>query len=184
MVACQRSTGSWLARMMEPRSCRSSMISMRSRRWAAVRSIIAQSSKIRTLTLLTWRISRPTPLPSRATARSSSSRDRRVYKHAVTLAGSLIAQRTGNPTFARPGFPGHDQMAAFADPAAGEQIADHALFQAACRLHVEVFEAGGLTKARLPQTGEQRRVGAVGRLAVDQQGELVGKIQLAAIGEV
>ena len=104
-------------------------------------------------------------------------------QHAVPLAGGLIAQRTGNPAFARPGFPGHDQMAVFADPAAGEQIADHALVQAARRLHVEVLEAGGLTQARLSQTGEQGRVGAIGRLAVDQQGELVGKIQLAAIGE-
>ena len=74
-------------------------------------------------------------------------------------------------------------MAVFADPAAGEQITDHALVQAARRLHVEVLEAGGLTQARLSQTGEQGRVGAIGRLAVDQQGELVGKIQLAAIGE-
>ena len=74
-------------------------------------------------------------------------------------------------------------MAAFAEPAAGEQITDHALVQAARRLHVEVLEAGGLTQARLSQTGEQGRVGAIGRLAVDQQGELVGKIQLAAIGE-
>ena len=104
-------------------------------------------------------------------------------QHAVPLAGGLIAQRTGNPTFARPGFPGQDQMAMLADPAAGEQIADHALVQAARRLHVEVLEAGGLTQARLSQTREQGRIGAVSRLAIDQQGELVGKIELAAIGE-
>src|SRR5208282_3363912 len=159
MVACQLSTGSWLARMMEPRSCRSSTISMRSRRWAAVRSIMAQSSRINTLTLVTLRIRRPAPLPSPRDGKVVKQARQARVEHAIALAGGLIAQSTAKPTLAGTGFAGNDQMAVLADPAASEQIADRAFVQAARRLHVEVLKAGGLAQASLLQPGLHGGIG-------------------------
>lgn len=72
-------------------------------------------------------------------------------------------------------------MVVIGDPAAGEQITDQAFIQAARGLEVEVLEAGGLAQLRSFQPGRQRDVGAIGGFAVDQQRELVGEVEPAAV---
>jgi hypothetical protein len=70
---------------------------------AAVRSIIAQSSRISTLTLATWRYP-----PADAGAEPCNGKiveqSRQAHvQHAVALAGGLVAQRAGKPAFAGAG---------------------------------------------------------------------------------
>ena len=102
-------------------------------------------------------------------------------EYAEALPGRLVAEGTANPRFAGAGRPGDDQMAVIGDPAAGEQITDQAFVQAARGLEVEVLEAGGLSQLRPLQPGRQRDVVAIGGFAVDQQRELVGEVEPAAV---
>ncbi len=105
-------------------------------------------------------------------------------EHAVAFSGGLIAQSACDPAFASAGSTSNNQMAALTDPAASEQIADHPFVQTARGFYIEVLKAGGLTQASLLQADLHGRIGAVCRLAIDEQGKLVGEVQLAAIGEV
>ena len=72
-------------------------------------------------------------------------------------------------------------MAVLGDPAAGEQIADQPLVQAAARFQIEVLEAGRLTQASALEPHLQSGIGPVGRLPLDQQGELIIEVELATV---
>ena len=67
------------------------------------------------------------------------------------------------------------------DPAAGEQIADQPLVQAAARFQIQVLEAGRLTQASALEPHLQGGVGPVSRLPLDQQGELIIEVELATV---
>ena len=105
-------------------------------------------------------------------------------ENAVAFPRRLVAQRAGEPTLARAGRPGDGCVAALLDPTAGEQVTDHDLVQPPPRLHNEVLKAGGLPQAGLLKAAMQSCVGAVGRLAVNQQRQLLVKVHLSAIEKI
>src|SRR3954447_15278090 len=164
--------------MIEPRSWRSSTISIRSRRWVALSSLIIQSSTSRRSTLAIRRIRAPAPEPSRAVAMSARQPG---VEHAEAFPRRLIAQGTGDPGLARAGRPSQDHVAVLGDPAAGEQIADQPLVQAAARFQIEVLETGRLTQASALEPHFQGGVGPVSRFPLDQQSELIIEVELAAV---
>ena len=77
--------------------------------------------------------------------------------------------------------PGQDHVAVLADPAAGEQIADQSLVQAAARLQIQVPEAGRLPQAGALEPHLQSGIGAVSRFPLDQQGELIIEVEPATV---
>jgi hypothetical protein len=72
-------------------------------------------------------------------------------------------------------------VAVLAYPAAGEQIADQSRVQAAARLQIQVLEAGRLAQAGTLEPHLQSGLGAVGRLALDQQGKLILEVEPATV---
>ena len=82
---------------------------------------------------------------------------------------------------ARAGRPGQHQVTVLAYPAAGEQIADQRLVQAAARVQIQVLEAGRLSQTSALEPHFQSGIGAVGRFPLDQQGELIIEVEPAAV---
>ena len=61
------------------------------------------------------------------------------------LPASLVAERTGEPTLAQSGRPGHEEIAAFRDPIAGREFEEQRAVEPARGLIVDILDAGEVT---------------------------------------
>ena len=87
------------------------------------------------------------------------------------IAASLVAERTGNPTFADTGRADDQQVLASFDPLAGDELLEQRLVEAARCLRVDVLDDSVLSQLCEAQAVHQPLVLALGRFAIDEQRE-------------
>ena len=94
-----------------------------------------------------------------------------MIEDGAVVAAGLVAERACNPTFADAGRADDEQVLVACDPVAGDELLEQRPVEAARRFVVDILDDGGLAQAGEPQAAIEPLVLALGRLAVDQQGE-------------
>lgn len=100
-----------------------------------------------------------------------------LIENSVVVAAGLVGERAGEPAFADAGRALDDQVLCGGDPVTGDQPLEQRAVQSAGAAVVDVLDGGALAQAGLPQPGGQPAIGALGGLAIEQQGEPLGMAQ-------
>ena len=157
--------------MVEPRPCRSSMISKRSRRCSAVmgaKSPVVEDQKLDASQAL----EQPRVMAVAACQRERIEESwQALIENRSVIPTGLVAERAGNPTLADAGRADDEQVLVPLDPLAGDELLEQCLVEPARRLHVDILDDGVLSQACEAQAADQPLVLALGRLAIDQQSE-------------
>src|SRR5262249_40658339 len=97
----------------------------------------------------------------------------------VAIAAGLLGQGAGQPRFADSAWPSNQQIAVLGDPAAGGELLEQRLVEAPGGPEVDVLDTGlAVTQAGGAQPALEALVAAIGGLAVEQQRQPFGVIQL------
>ena len=94
-----------------------------------------------------------------------------MVEHRAIVAAGLVAERTGEPTFAEPGFADDDQVLAPGNPIAGGKLCKQRLVEPAHCLSVEVLDGRVLAQPRELQPADEPLVLALDRFPIDEQAE-------------
>ena len=107
-----------------------------------------------------------------------------MVEDGAVVAAGLVAERAGDPALADAGRAGDEQVLVPLDPVAGGELLEQRAVEAARRLQIDVLDDGVLAQAGEPQAGHEPLVVALGRLAVDQQGEALLEAERGDVGLV
>ena len=99
--------------------------------------------------------------------------DALIEDRAVVAAG-LVAECTGKPTFADPGWPAQDQIVMRIDLLATGELVEQRAIEAARGPVIDVLDDGVVAQSGIAQPYGQAFVATMGYLAIDEQAEPVG----------
>ena len=107
-----------------------------------------------------------------------------LIEDGTIIAAGLVAECAGEPGFADAGGAFDDEVLQRLDPVAGDQPLEQRAIEAAGRTIVDILDGGALAQAGMTEPGGEPAVGALGGLAVEQQGEPFGVAETGGAGIV
>ena len=179
MTSCHLPTGNWLVTMVAPAPERSSMISIRSRRWSggeAIRPPVIEDQQI----AFGQRAEQAREAAVAVGQVEVGEQPRHAgIDHGVIVAAGLLAESRSEPGLADAAGAGDQQIAMLGDPPAGGELLHERLVELARGSIVDVFDRRPVV-AQLcrPQPGLEASGGPVGGFAVEQQGEPFGMVEI------
>ena len=94
-----------------------------------------------------------------------------LVEDGALVATGLVGERAGEPGFADPGRAFDDEVVRRVDPVAVDEALQERAIQPARAAPIDVLDGGALAQPGMAQPGGELAVGALGGLALEQEGK-------------